>query len=41
MAEEGAVQASRETEMMDVFVLSLGALFFAVAFGYARLCDRL
>jgi hypothetical protein len=37
----GAVPAPKETEMMDVFVLTLGALFFAVGFAYARLCDRL
>ena len=27
--------------MMDVFVLSLGALFSAFGFAYTRICDRL
>jgi hypothetical protein len=37
----GAVPAPKEAEIMDVFVLTLGALFFAVGLAYARLCDQL
>ena len=36
-----ATPTAKETEMMDVFVLALGALFFAFGFAYAKICDRL
>lgn len=34
-------EAAKEMTMMDLFMLALGAAFFAFGFAYTKICDRL